>query len=395
MRSSTLIMYLDIDAFFPSVEQARFPLLKGKPVIVGSGVVASSSYEARKYGIHAGMPIQTALQLCPEAIVLKGHQPTYQSFTQEIFRYCTELSPSVEVYLDEIFCDLTGTPAARDPIGVARTLKARIKRNLGVTVTVAFATNRMIARLAASRVKPDGLVLVEEGKEEEFMSERLLRDVPGIGEHKATILEQLGIKTVRELRLLGFDFLRKIFGGSAPLIAQRLEGKDPVRPNATPKSISRETSLSEDTIDVERIESILYYLIERAAREARSAGLLPRTIRVKLGYGDGTRSSCQQCFRGMSVIDQEIFSIARLMLKRILKRCRIHRVGVVLADLVPTTSVQGKLYGNRLSHLVRTLDAIRSRFGHSSVIVGKSVNLMRELERDSYGYILRTPSLTK
>ena len=114
-----LIMYLDIDAFFPSVEQAIYPHLRGKPVVVGSGVVASSSYEARRYGISAGTAITTALRLCPDLVVLKGHQHTYASFAQRIFDCCRELTPAVEAYLDEAFCDLTGTPAAQaDPARV-------------------------------------------------------------------------------------------------------------------------------------------------------------------------------------------------------------------------------------------------------------------------------------
>jgi DNA polymerase-4 len=109
-------MYLDIDAFFPSVEQVRFPGLRGKPVIVGSGVVASSSYEARLRGISTGMPIAQAVRICPDVVVLKGHRHVYASFADRVFDCCRELAPSVETYLDEAFCDLTRTPAARqDP----------------------------------------------------------------------------------------------------------------------------------------------------------------------------------------------------------------------------------------------------------------------------------------
>ena len=107
-KAQSLILYLDIDAFFPSVEQVKFPSLRDRPVIVGSGVAASSSYEARRHGISAGTPITRALRLCPELVVLKGHQHTYRSFAERIFDHCRDLTPLVEVYLDEAFCDLTG-----------------------------------------------------------------------------------------------------------------------------------------------------------------------------------------------------------------------------------------------------------------------------------------------
>ncbi len=399
-KPQRLIMYLDIDAFFPSVEQVKFPHLKGKPVVVGSGVVASSSYEARHYGISAGTPISRAVELCPEVVVIKGHQHTYAAFAERIFDHCRQLSPHVEVYLDETFCDLTGSPAAqRDPMEVGQNLKTLIREDPGIGVTIGFASNRMLAKLAAKDVKPDGIAVVAPGEEEAFMEERPVSDVLGIGRKTTGRLKQINVTRVRDLKEFPLTYLTKIFGKHAFLIHERLRGRDPYVPSLTPKSVSRETSFPRDTIDMDEIMGVLYYLTERACRSTRTLGLLPRLVTVKVRYGDGEGETASGRMWDARVLDAAIFGITRDVFMRIHRRCRIHLIGVVLSEFVPARDAQQTLYpdstGERLGELYGTLDRIRSRFGHSSVIAGKSIGLMKRLERDSYGYILRTPSLTK
>jgi DNA polymerase-4 len=395
-----LMMYLDIDAFFPSVEQSKFPSLRGKPVIVGSGVVASSSYEARRYGISAGTPISRALKMCPHLIVLKGHQHTYSSFAQHIFDHCKRLTPHVEAYLDEAFCDLTGTSTShRDLDAVGRNLKSAIKRDTGLTVTVGFAPNRMLAKLAAKDVKPDGIAIVRAGEEESFMSKRTIRDVPGIGRKMTGILKQINVTRVHHLKRFPITYLKPIFGKTAFLIYERLRGRDPYVPALLPRSVSRETSFPRDTVDMDEILSVLYYLTERACRSTRGLGLIPRRVRVKLRYGDGASETASRTLSTAGVLDAAVFAIARNLLTAMYRRRRLHLVGVALTGLFPARDIQQVLYDEsdtgKLGDFYGTLDDIRARFGHSSVIAGRSINLMNRLERDSYGYILRTPSLTK
>ncbi len=399
-KAKPLIMYLDIDAFFPSVEQAKFPVLWGKPVVVGSGVVASSSYEARRYGISAGTPITEAMKLCPEVIVLKGHQHTYGSFAEHIFDHCRRLSPLVEVYLDEAFCDLTGTAAAAGDLSrLGLKLKDTIADDLGITVTVGFASNRMLARLAAKDAKPDGVAIVPEGSEEAFLEERPIRDVPGIGRKAGRMLERINVRQVRDLKRFPVSYLESIFGKTAFLIHERLRGRDPHVPALLPRSVSRETSFPRATIDHDEILSALYYLTERACRQARSLGLVPARVTVKLRYGDGQSETASGKVPDARVLDAAIFDTARILFARMYRRCRVHLVGVVLSGLFPARDTQLMLYDDhssaRLADLYGTLDDIRAKYGHSSVIACRSINLINQLERDSYGYILRTPSLTK
>lgn len=399
-RGDRLIMYLDIDAFLPSVEQVRFPGLKGRPVVVGSGVVASSSYEARRRGIRTGMPISRAVKICPEVVVLKGHQHVYASFAEHIFDCCRELTPRVDTYLDEVFCDLTGTPSSRcDPIRLGGDLKARIRSEVGPTVTVAFASNRMIAKLAAKAVKPDGVAAVAPGEEAAFMHDRPVEDVPGIGHVTAQVLRRINLTHVRDLKQFPPRYLDKIFGRRAFLIHERLEGRDPYVPPAFPKSISRETSFPRETADQSEITSTLYYLAERACRASRALRAVPGRIDVKVRYGDGESETRGATYPEARVLDRSVFSIALGLITAMRGRRRVKLVGVTLSRLTAGTDRQEGLYGScgddRLADLYRSLDSIRSKFGHSAVIAGRSVNLINRLERDSYGYILRTPSLTK
>jgi DNA polymerase-4 len=367
---------------------------------VGSGVVASSSYEARRYGIRAGTPISRAVKLCPDLIVLKGHQHTYASFAERIFDHCRRLTPHVEAYLDEVFCDLTGSRISRcDPLEMGRDLKSLIHKDPGLGVTIGFASNRMLAKLAAKDVKPDGVAVVRRGEEEAFMEERPIEDVLGIGRKSARLLKQVNINRVVDLKAFSLTYLEKIFGRNAFLIHERLRGRDPYVPSLIPKSVSRETSFPKDTIDTDEIMSVLYYLTERACRSTRALGLLPRRVTVKVRYGDGEGETASGRIWEGRVLDAAIFATARDLFMRIFRRCRVHLVGIVLSEFVSGRDSQQALYpdrsADRLEDLYGTLDRIRSRFGHSSVIAGKSIGLMKRLERDSYGYILRTPSLTK
>lgn len=395
-----MILYLDIDAFLPSVEQARFPGLRGKPVVVGSGVVASASYEARKYGIYAGMPISTATTLCPDVIVLKGHRPTYQAFAQEIFDLCRQISPVVEIEFDEIYCDI-GCPCwlRHNPLRLAEDLKQSIRESTHLNVSIGIASNRMVARLVGKDAKPDGIGIVAVGEEEKFMELRRIGDIPGIAHNLVDSLAAIGITRVKDLKILPVSHLRAIFGNGAYLIYERLRGRDPTQFASKQKSISRETSFENYTIDIDRIEATLAYLVERACRTARMLRLMPGRISIKVRYADWGLATSSRKISCSRLLDRSIMGIASDLLKPLIQNAGIRLVGVSLKDLADADSEQGDLFDSceraRLERLHNALDTIRLKFGHSSVITGKSINLIDVLERDTYGYILRTPSLTK
>ena len=231
------------------------------------------------------------------------------------------------------------------------------------------------------------------------MQDRPVGDVPGIGHVTARVLRQINITRVSDLKQFPPRYLEKIFGRRAYLIHERLRGRDPYVPPSFPKSISRETSFPRETTDRGEITSTLYYLAERACRAARALEAVPGRVEVRVRYADGQAESRGATYPEARVLDRGVFSIASSLLAAMYRRCRVRLVGITLSRLAMGGDEQKGLYGSdndeRLADLYRSLDSIRSKFGHSAIIAGRSVNLMNRLERDSYGYILRTPSLTK
>jgi nucleotidyltransferase/DNA polymerase involved in DNA repair len=248
-------------------------------------------------------------------------------------------------------------------------------------------------------VKPDGLVVVPPGEEEAFMHERPVEDVAGVGRVTAEMLRQINVTHVKHLKRMPRRYLEALFGRRAPLICERLRGRDPYVAPSFPRSISRETSFTRPTTDLEEITATLYYLSERACRAARALAALPRRIEVKTRYGDGGGESGSAAYGEPRVLDRAVFAAASRLLAAMHRRCRMKLVGVALSQLAAADYEQECLYEDladrRLSNLYCSLDSIRSKFGHAAIVAGQSVNLMNRLERDSYGYILRTPSLTK
>jgi DNA polymerase-4 len=243
------------------------------------------------------------------------------------------------------------------------------------------------------------VAVVNRGEGEDFMGERPVRDVPGIGRKAARVLGGINVTRVKDLRRFSISYLEKIFGRSAYLISEHLRGRDPYVPGREPRSVSRETSLGSQSTDTEEILSILYYLTERACRWIRTEGYLPGRVGVKIRYGDGEGETRSERLVAARVLDAAVYESVRRLFLGMYGRRRVHLVGVALSRLLPARDIQELLYpaadSERMGSLYGALDEIRSRFGHMSVMAGRSINLIPTLERDSYGYILRTPSLTK
>ncbi len=397
------ILYLDLDAFFASVEQLKTPSLRGKPVVVGTGCIASCSYEARRFGLSAGMSIRQARRLCPGAVVLPGDQRAYQAFGERVFDLCRDLSPAVETYLDEAYCDLTGTLRLNgDARGAARELKSRIRAETGLSATVGIARNRMIARLAAGSVKPDGLGVIEPGSEEAFLVGRPVRDLPGVGWKTARLLSKLNVDTVADLREVPRFALRRLLGRLGDVLYERCRGRDTrvVAEREIPKSISRETTFHRPTADGAEIGGMLYYLTERAARFLRTRGLEARTVAVRIRHSDLRGAAASETLAQPTALDPVLFHLAARLLRTVWKRrVGLRQVGVRLERVSPAAPSQMDLLNEasdaRQRRMVDGLDGIRSRYGHSAVVVGRSLHLLGTLRQNPDGFILRTPSLTK
>jgi DNA polymerase-4 len=397
------ILHLDIDAFFAAIEQQREPRLKGRPVIVGAGVIASCSYEARAFGLKAGMALSEARRLCPQAVILEGHAQVYRCFAEEIFARCRTLAPAIETYLDEAYCDLTGTERLHADLEAAvRGLKRDIAEASGLTVTCGIGPNRMLAKLIGKTVKPDGLARIAEAEADEFLRSRPIEQLAGVGHAHAKTLRSMNLNTIGELRALSAEVLESLFGAPGRLLHERCRGRDtgPVHEREIPLSISRETSFHRDTAAGLEIEGMLEYLVGRACRAARELGIRARTVSVRLRYADGEGAERARSLRMPSDADPVTLGLALDLLRaQFTRRVALHAVGVTLSHFVPAAGEQGALFdereAGRRAELYRAFDRVRGAYGHGVLVSGRALHLKGRLAEDRHGFILRTPSLTK
>ena len=397
------LLHIDFDAFFASVEQMRNPTLMGRPVIVGNGVIASCSYEARKFGCSAGMPLRQARRLCPQVVILDGNYSVYRCFADRVFDICGEFACGVETYLDEAYCDLTGTERYhRGYPRAGEMLKNKVKNEVGLSVTIGLGPNRMMAKMAGKSVKPNGLREIRPGEVEPYMRGRPIEELPGVGRATGKVLKTFGIQTIADLRELSAEDLQALFGVNGLVLFERCRGNDTaaITEREIPRTISRETTLHKESIDPDEIQGMLYYLLERAMRSARGLGLRTKTFAVRIRYADFKGENKSRSLPEPTVLDQDAYELCTDLFNRIhSRRAAIRNIGVVLSNFSSDAGFQPQLFDKdheaRLRSLYRSLDSIRERFGHSAVIAGRSLELLGKLEQDSYGYVLRTPSLTK
>jgi DNA polymerase-4 len=398
-----LVLHVDIDAFFAAIEQQRNPALRGKPVIVGAGVIASCSYEARRFGLKAGMTLSEAKRRCPQAVILEGHAQIYRCFAETIFEHCRRLSPAVETYLDEAYCDLSGTERLHgDVVAAARAMKDAIRAETGLTVTCGIGPNRMLAKLIGKTVKPDGLAMIAAEDADAFLVERPIEQLAGVGHAHAKTLRSMNLLTIGALRALPVETLEALFGAPGRLLYERCRGRDtaPVNVREIPLSISRETSLHRDTAEPAMLDGMIEYLVGRACHAARDLGLRARTIGVRLRYQDGDGAEQERSLRTPSEADPVVLETAlQLMRKLFTRRVALHALGVTLSNFVPAAGEQGALFdereAGRRAALYRAFDRVRSAYGHGVVVSGRALHLKGRLAEDRHGFVLRTPSLTK
>lgn len=402
--TAPLVLHVDIDAFFASIEQQRDPSLQGRPVIVGAGVIASCSYEARAFGLKAGMALSEARRLCPQVVILEGHAQVYRCFAEEIFERCRALSPCIETHLDEAYCDLAGTERVHhgDLLAAARALKRGIHEATGLTVTCGIGPNRMLAKLVGKTVKPDGLARIEPHEADAFLRDRPIEQLAGVGHAHARTLRSMNVRTIGELRALPADALETLFGAPGRLLYERCRGHDTavVRATEIPLTIARETSFHRNTADTAEIEGMLEYLAGRACRAARELGIKPGAVSCRIRYADGEWSERTRGLATPSDADPVVLASALDSLRRqFTRRVALHGVGLTLSRFARGGGEQGALFdeaeAGRRAALYRAFDGVRDRFGHGVLVSGRALHLKGRLAEDDHGFVLRTPSLTK
>jgi len=402
------ILHIDLDAFFVSVEQAENPELQGKPVVVGGrpdrrGVVASASYEARAFGLHAGMPLTTAYRLCPQATFIEGSFPKYRRASQRFMAILADFSPYLEaVSLDEAYLDATGFESIYGSIGqMAVNIKQRIRDELGLCASVGIASGKVIAKVASELSKPDGLLEVAPGKERSFLAPLPITKLPGIGKKGERILNSLGIYTIGQLATLPPDMLKHHFGAAGEVMHRYANGIDDreVEPPTAAKSISRETTFGTDTKDFSLLKATLSYLSERVGSELRQRGKQAKCVTLKLRYADFTTITRRHTLTQASNTDQTIFNTGLQLLERALSQQKqpIRLIGIGVSSLVEPGKQLDMLDSSaqRLEQLDRAIDRIRKKYGFTAIQTGRTLLLKDIFPSSEGGYTLQTPSLSR
>jgi DNA polymerase-4 len=398
-----VVLHVDIDAFFAAIEQVRDPRLQGKPVIVGAGVIASCSYEARRFGLKAGMALSEARRLCPQAVILAGHAQTYRCFAERIFDLCREVAPAVECHLDEAYCDLSGTGRLHgDALAAAGALKHRIRAETGLTVTCGVGPNRMLAKLIGKTVKPDGVARIAAADADAFLRDRPIEQLAGVGHAHGRTLRSMNLVSIGDLRALPVEVLAALFGVHGRLLYERCRGRDTaaVTEREIPLSIARETSFHRPTAERTEIEGMLEYLAGRACRAARELELKPGTIAVRLRYADGEMAEQARSLATPSDADPVVLELALTLLGRqFTRRVALHALGITLSRFASRLAEQGSLFdereAGRRAALFQAFDGVRRAYGHGVLVSGRALHLKGRLDEDRHGFVLRTPSLTK
>ncbi len=399
-----MIVHVDIDAFFASVEQILVPALRGRPVAVGSGCIASASYEAREFGLHAGMSLAKARRLCPEIVILPGSYGVYRCFTERIWELCHTVAPAVETHLDDAYLDLSGTERMYgDPKGPVERLREHIHADTGLTVTAGIGPNRMLARLIGKTAKPDGLAMVRPEEVDAFLIDRAVADIPGVGPKTAARLAKFNIRTVRDLRTLSRKELTGLFGKVGEALYDRARGRDTraVAAHEVPKTISRATTFHKETSDPVEVRGMLHYLVERAMKAVRALGLVARSVGVRIRYADFKGDEGRTRLAEGTDLEGPVFDAALVLLGRLhVRRVALRLVGVTLSGFSVEGADQMSLLddeedGRNGLALAIAIDEVRGRFGFSALTAGRSLDLLGKLRQDTNGYVLRTPCLTK
>ena len=381
------ILHVDLDAFFVAVEQARDPSLRGRCVIVGGdpngrGFAATASYEARRYGVHSGMPLATARRLCPHAVFLRGDFRRYEEASRAFHALLGRYTPLVEpAGLDEAYLDLTGCePVAGAPLDAAREIRARVREELSLAASIGVATSKTVAKIASDAAKPDGLLAVPAGQEADFLAPLPVRSLPGVGPRVESALTAIGVRTLGRLACLPDARLRALFGVHGPRLAERARGIDPspvVSAEARPKSVSREGTFARDVSDGAALRAVLRSYCESVGGDLRRLGRRARSVTLKLRYGDFTTITRSLTLDCPAQADDILYSAAEALLEAALARDgrALRLIGFGVSNLVED-AVQLPLEEapwQRLERLDGAVDRLRLKYGRRSVQRGRTL----------------------
>lgn len=370
------IAHFDLDSFFVSAECLRNPKLVGKPVLIGGngdrGVVASCSYEARKFGIHSAMPIKTARRLCPEAIVVRGDMEEYSRLSRDVTDVIGESVPLFEKSsIDEFYVDLTGMDKFFGCQQFTSELKQKVFKKTRLPVSWGLASNKLISKVATNEIKPNGQLAIPFGNEKKFLAPLNVMKIPGVGKQTGYQLYKMGVETVKVLSEIPVNMLQNLLGQHGADLWRKANGIDetPVVPYHEQKSISTENTFSQDTTDMQFLHRELVRMTGKIAFELRQQNRLTGCVTVKLRYSN-FETFTKQVTIPYTNADHILLETAAGLFNRLFERRMLIRlIGIRFTHLIPG-NYQISLFDDtqQMIRLYQAIDSVKTRFGEQSVI---------------------------
>ena len=369
------IIHLDLDTFFVSCERLLNPRLVGKPVIIGGttgrGVVSTCSYEARKYGIHGNMSMRLAKELCPEAVVIRGNSGIYGKFSKAVTDIIKEESPLYEkASFDEFYIDMTGMDRFFGTLKWAKELRQRIIHEVNLPISMGISVNKTVSKVSTGQAKPNGVLQIDRGKEKGFLRPLLVKEIPGVGPETFLRMRDMGAQQIRTVQEMPRRFMHAAFGKNGLTIWNRCHGLDdtPVVQYNERKSIGIERTFERDTIDVQKMRSLIIAMAENLAMQLRNGNKLASIVTVRIRYADLTVFSKQKRIPFTSN-DHVLIDVAKELFEKLYeRRLLIRLIGVRYSGLV-TGGHQISLLDDteEMCNLYQAMDHIRKRFGQDAV----------------------------
>ncbi|WP_194851385.1 DNA polymerase IV [Nonlabens antarcticus] len=370
------IIHLDLDTFYVSVERKMDSRLRNKPLLVGGtsdrGVVAACSYETRGFGVHSGMSMKLARQLCPEAIVIRGNAGTYSKHSDEVTEIIKQETPLFEKSsIDEFYADLTGMDRFYGCYKLASEIRNKIIKETGLPISFGLSVNKVVSKIATGEAKPNAQLMIDTGHEKEFMAPLSIKKIPQVGDKTYQTLRHLGVRQIRTIQEMQEDMMIRVLGKNGSMIWRRAQGLDnrPVIAFNERKSISTERTFDKDTIDVAKLKSILIAMTENLAFQLRRGDKLTACINVKIKYSDFNTYSKQLripfCSADHILIPKILEIFERLYNRRLLVRL----IGIRFSHLV-SGNYQINLFDDTENalNLYNALDKMREKYGDRSVV---------------------------
>jgi DNA polymerase-4 len=375
------IVHFDLDTFFVSVERLLRPELEGKPVIIGGtsdrGVVASCSYEARRFGVHSAMPMKMARVLCRDAVLVRGDMELYSKYSHAVTEIIAEKAPVYEkASIDEHYLDVTGMDRFFGLQKWTHELRESIIRNTGLPISFGLSVNKTVSKIATGEAKPNGELYVRPDAVQPFLSPLSIKKIPMIGDKTYRLLRSMGIVTIDTLSHMPVDMLERVMGKNGIVVWEKANGIDrtPVYPYHEAKSVSTESTFENDSIDIVRMKEILVKMVEKISFELRDKQKLTSCVTVKIRYSNFDTHTLQQHIP-YTAFDHQLIPLVKELFDRLYQRRMLIRlIGVRFSGLISGNPQLNMFDDNTgMVSLYQALDRIRRKYGQKSVRRGVAV----------------------